>query len=185
MIYPDWLQLKYTMLGVGLLLVVGHLLALVKPKAAQDWLRAFPRSRPAGVLLSIAAGAWFFFLVKLMDLGEFSTWRQTVLMLTPVATVLSILYMRDFLAVRALGTLVLLAAEPLLESAFMRPEQSRLLLVSLVYVWVLFAMFWVGMPYTLRNQITWVTASEKRWRAAAFAGIAYGLLVCGGSFLIH
>ncbi len=186
MIYPDWLQLKYTMLGVGLLLVVGHLLALVKVKAAQDWLRAFPRSREAGVLLSIAAGAWFFMLVKLMDLGEFSTWRETVLILTPVATVLSILYMRDFLAVRALGTLVLLAAEPLLESAFrMRTEQIRLLLVSLVYVWVLFAMFWVGMPYTLRNQITWITASEKRWRAAAFTGLAYGALIFVGGLLVR
>ena len=185
MIYPDWLQLKYTMLGVGLLLVVGHLLAVVKAKAVQEWLRAFPRNKEAGVLLSIAAGAWFFMLVKLMDLGEFDPWRQTVLYLTPVATVLSILYMRDFLAVRALGTLALLAAEPLLESAFMRPEQIRLLLVSLVYVWIVFAMFWVGMPYTLRNQITWITASEKRWRAAALIGLVYGLLVCGGSFLVR
>ena len=185
MIYPDWLQLKYTMLGVGLLLVVAHLLALVNAKAAQDWLRAFPRSKEAGVLLSIAAGAWFFMLVKLMDLGEFSTWRETVLLLTPVATVLSIFFMRDFLAVRALGTLALLAAEPLLESAFMREERIRLLLVALVYVWVLFAMFWVGMPYTLRNQITWITASEKRWRTAAFTGLAYGALICVGGLLVR
>ncbi len=185
MIYPDWLQLKYTMLGVGLLLVVAHLFALVKAKAAQDWLRAFPRSKEAGVLLSIAAGAWFFMLVKLMDLGEFSTWRETVLYLTPVATVLSIFFMRDFLAVRALGTLALLAAEPLLESAFMREERIRLLFVALVYVWVLFAMFWVGMPYTLRNQITWITASEKRWRVAAFTGLAYGALICVGGLLVR
>ena len=72
---------------------------------------------------------------------------------------------------------VLLAAEPLLESAFLRPELSRLFLVSLVYVWIGFALFWVGMPYTLRDHVGWLMASEKRWRAAAFAGLAYGALL--------
>jgi hypothetical protein len=177
MIYPTWIQLKWTMLGVGLALVLSHLLALARPKAVQDWLKNFPRNYEAGVLLTILATAWFYGMVKVMDLGEFTPW------LTPVAGVLAIFFMRDFLAVRALGTVVLLVAEPLLESAFMREETSRLLLVSLVYVWILVAMFWVGMPYTLRDQITWVTASEKRWRAAAFTGLAYGALLCVGGLL--
>jgi hypothetical protein len=56
---------------------------------------------------------------------------------------------------------------------------TRLFLVALVYVWIVFAMFWVGTPYTLRDQITWVTGGEKRWRAAAFAGLAYGALLIG------
>jgi hypothetical protein len=93
--------------------------------------------------------------------------------------------MRDFLAARALGTLALLAAEPLLESAFLRDEVIRLLLVTLVYLWIIFGMFWVGMPYTLRNQIGWVTATETRWRAAAFAGLAYGALLCVGGLLVR
>ena len=49
----------------------------------------------------------------------------------------------------------------------------------------LFGMFWVGMPYTLRNQITWITATETRWRAAAFAGLAYGALLCAGGLLVR
>jgi hypothetical protein len=92
--------------------------------------------------------------------------------------------MRDFLAVRALGTLALLAAEPLLESAFLRDETIRLLLVVLVYLWIIFGMFWVGMPYTLRDQVAWITASEKRWRAAAFAGLAYGALMLVGGITV-
>jgi len=51
--------------------------------------------------------------------------------------------------------------------------------VTLVFVWIVFAMFWVGMPYTLRDQIGWVTGSEKRWRAAALGGIVYGALLAG------
>ena len=36
----------------------------------------------------------------------------------------------------ALGMIALLAAEPILEAAFLRPETSRLLVVVLAYVWI-------------------------------------------------
>ena len=109
--------------------------------------------------------------------GEFTNWRQTVLLVTPFAWLLTIKFVEEFLAVRALGMLVLLAATPLLDAAFLRPELSRLFLVTLVYIWIGFSMFWVGMPYTLRDQIGWVSGDQKRWRAAAFAGLAYGALL--------
>ncbi len=187
MIYHDlpWLTLKTTMLGVGALLIVAHLLALVKAGAVQAWLKKFPRSREAGVVLSLVAGTWFFFLVQQMDLGDFTPWRETVKIGTPIAAVLAIIFMPDFLAVRALGACTLLIGEPLLESAFLHEEKIRLLLVTLTYAWIVLGMFWVGMPYTLRNQISWVSASEKRWRAAAFAGLAYGALLVGGGLLVR
>lgn len=175
MIYS--LKLETALYLTGLLLVAAHALALFKGRAAQDWLRALPRSKPLGLVLLTVAAVWFFWLVKTMDLGEFSNWRTRVLVATPVAWWLAWRYVEEFLAARALGMLALLAAEPLLEAAFLRPEMSRLFLVTLVYVWVAFALFWVGMPYTLRDQIAWVTGAEKRWRAAAFAGAAYGALL--------
>ena len=176
MIYP-FLKLETSLFVVGLFLVLSHALALWKPQLVKGWLRAFPRSTKAGFLLITAAAAWFFLLVQYMDLGEFSNWRRTVLIGTPIAWYLTWKYVDEFLAVRALGMLVLLAAEPILESAFLRPELSRLFLVTLVFVWIVFAMFWVGMPYTLRDQIAWVAGSEKRWRLATVAGIIYGALL--------
>ena len=175
MIYP--LKLETALILVGLLLIAAHAFALLKPLAAQTWLRAFPRSKMWGQVLMTASAAWFFALVWFMDLGEFSNWRQTVLLVTPFAWLLTIKFVEEFLAVRALGMLVLLAATPLLDAAFLRPELSRLLLVTLVYIWIGFSMFWVGMPYTLRDQIGWVSGNQKRWRAAAFAGLAYGALL--------
>ena len=131
----------------------------------------------------LVSGAWFFWLVTHMDLGEFTPMRGPLQVAAPVVTVLAILYMKEFLAVRALGIIGLLAAEPLLESAFLREEKMRLFLVSLVYVNIIAAMFWVGMPYLLRDLISWITASKNRWRTAAFAGFAYGVLLCvGGLF---
>jgi hypothetical protein len=45
-------------------------------------------------------------------------------------------------------------------------------------------MFWVGTPYTLRDQVSWVTGAEKRWRLASLAGIAYGVLLLGLTFTL-
>jgi hypothetical protein len=175
MIYP--LKLETVLVVTGLFLLVIHALALWKAAAVQAWLRAFPRSKPLGMLLLAVATVWAWLLIKHIDLGEFTNWRERLLVFIPVAAVLTGIYVQEFLSVRALGMVALLAAEPLLESAFLRPEMGRLFLVTLAYVWIVFALFWIGMPYTLRDQIGWVTADQKRWRAAAFAGLAYGALL--------
>ncbi len=175
MIYP--LKLESALVLTGLFLIVIHVLALWKPAPVQAWLRAFPRSQPMGLLLLLVGTLWAWLLIRSIDLGEFTNWRERLLVFIPVAGLLTWMYVKEFLAVRALGIVVLLTAEPLLESAFLRPEMSRLFLVTLAYVWIVFAMFWIGMPYTLRDQIGWVSADQKRWRAAAFAGLAFGALL--------
>ena len=178
-------DLKTAMLAVGLLLILAHACALLRPKAVRDFLVTLPRSRPAGLFLLVIVSVWAWLLAKNIDLGEFSNWRPKLLIFIPVAAVLTWLYVEEFLAARCLGMLVLLAAEPLLEAAFLRPEMSRLFLVTLVYVWVSFALFWIGMPYTLRDQIAWVTKSDGRWKAAAFAGIGYGALLLVSLTTLH
>lgn len=175
MIYS--LDLKTALLAVGLLLIAGHAFALLRPKTTRDFLQTLPRSRSMGFILLLVVAVWAWLLAKNIDLGEFSNWRPKLLIFVPVAAWLTWQYVEEFLAARCLGMLVLLAAEPLLESAFLRPEMSRLFLVTLVYVWVSFALFWIGMPYTLRDQISWVTKTDGRWKAAALAGIGYGVVL--------
>jgi len=182
MIYS--LKLNTAFLLIGALMIAINGLALLKPAPAQNWLRSFPRSKKWGVALISVATVWFFFLVARMDLGEFSSWRQTVLILTPIAWVLTWKYVDEFLAVRALGMVVLLAAEPLLEAAFLRPEPSKHFLNVPVYIGIVFAMFWVGTPYTLRDQIAWLTGTQGRWRAASFLGVVYGVLLIGLTFTL-
>ncbi len=182
MIYS--LSLSTALLLVGLVVLASHALMLAAPAKTQAWLKAFPRSEMWGTVLIAIAGAWFWWLVSTMDLGEFSEYRQALKIGTPIVTFLTWQYVKEFLAVRALGMIVLLAAEPLLESAWMRPEVSRLSMVALVYVWVSFALFWVGMPYTLRDQIGWVSQSSKRWSGAAIAGLVWGAVILICSFQI-
>lgn len=177
MIYQ--IPLQVTGLVVGLLLAVAHAVALFAENPVKQWAARFPRSRvEAGVLLAVAA-VWSFLLVRSIDLGEFSGLRTVMLVAIVAGAVLAWIYVPEFLAVRALGMVLLLAAEPLLESAVLRDESSRLLLVVLAYAWAIAGLFLVGMPFLLRDAIQWVSAG-RRWKLAAMAGIVWGVavLVC-------
>ena len=183
MIYS--LTLETALLLVGLVLIATGLIALGGAEKMQAELRAFPRSSFWGTVLIVVATLWSWWLVKTIDLGEFSNWRTRLLIIVPVAGFAAWRYVPEFLAVRALGMIVLLAAEPLLEAAWMRPEMSRLALVLPVYVWLTFALFWIGMPYTLRDQIAWVTRSPSRWKIVSAARLAFGVLLLGVRAMLH
>jgi len=175
MIYS--LSLQTTGFLVGGLLVLLHAVALIHGEGVRRLLRGFPRSKEAGVLLLTAAAGWAFALVAQIDLGEFSSSRTIFMGIIAAGWLLTLFFVEEFLAVRALGMLLLLAAEPLLEAAFLRPETSRLLLTALAYVWATLGLFWVGKPYLLRDQIAWISKSEIRWRIAALGGLAYGAVL--------
>jgi hypothetical protein len=162
---------------VGLLLIALHAVALIHAQGVKQLLRGFPRSRVLGAILLTLDAVWAFALVAQIDLGEFTGYRPIFLAIIAVGTVLTLLFVEEFLAVRALGMLCLLAAEPLLDAAWIRPESSRLLLSVLAYAWATLGLFWVGMPYLLRDQIEWLTKTELRWRLAALGGLAYGVAV--------
>jgi hypothetical protein len=176
---PRVYDLSLQLIGiiVGLLLLAGHLVAFLRPEQTKAWLLKFPRSNSIGIGLLIIDAIWTFWLVTNMDLGEFSWARSYLQIGTPLVAALTIYFVDEFLAVRALGIFALLAAEPIISAAFLRPEVTRLLVVVLAYVWLTLGLFWVGMPYLLRDQITWITKSAARFKTAAAGGIVYGVIV--------
>ncbi len=176
MIYT-FVDLRTTGFVVGILLIVLHGVAILHGATVRGWLKTFPRSKTMGTVLLAIDAIWAFMMMANMDLGEFSSYRKALLVLIPVAAILTLKFVDEFLAVRSLGMLMLLAAEPLLEAAFLRPEKTRLLLVVLAYAWAVLGMFYVGTPYVLRNQIDWLQKSDTRWRVATFAGLLYGVAV--------
>jgi hypothetical protein len=171
------LSLHTVGLIVGFLLLAIHLIALIRPEQTIGWLVQLPRSKPLGIGLLAVDSLWAFWLVSNMDLGEFSQYRTWLQIGVPIAFVLTMIFVDEFLAVRALGMLALLAAEPVLSAAFLRPEIARLSVVVLAYIWLTLGLFWVGMPYVLRDQINWITQTGPRFRALTVAGLVYGLVV--------
>ncbi|MBV9007601.1 MAG: hypothetical protein JO354_00325 [Verrucomicrobia bacterium] len=142
---------------------------------AQQSAAGFPRSRLAGIVLLAIDLVWSFWLVSTMEMGEFSTFRRPFLIALPIGFLLTIRFVDEFLAVRALGILLLLAAEPLLDAAFFRYEMSRLVLTVLAYILIVLGLIYVTMPYQLRDQITWLSKTAARWRGINALGFVYGL----------
>lgn len=175
-------------------LIGFHVLMLAKPALVQGWLKKLPRHVLSGQIILGIGLAWFWLLVapegmgKLsalrMDFGEFNNVKPILRLLVPAALVMVSISIRDFLAVRALGLLGLMAAAPLLEAAFLKDPASRLLVPIFAYALLTASMFWVGMPYLFRDAVTWVTATQIRWRAASLLGLGYGVatLVCAFAF---
>lgn len=179
---------------LGVVLVVSHAWMLLQPAVAQRFLKTFPRDTMWGQLLLALGLGWFWLLIAppsmglisrlAMDLGDFNNIKPMLRIIVPISIVLVAMSVRDFLAVRALGLLGLMAAAPLLEAAFLKDPQSRLLVPIYTYAMLTASMFFVGMPYLFRDVVTWVSAEKNRWTLLSLAGLAYGaaVLVCAFAF---
>ena len=189
---------KLSLFTTGLVLaawLIGlHTLMLAKPVAVQNFLKKFPRHPLIGQILLGLGLAWFWLLIAppdlgrlsalTMELGEFNAVKNILQVLVPVTLVLVCISVRDFLAVRALGLLGLMAAAPLLGAAFLKDPASRLLVPIFAYAMLTASLFFVGMPYLFRDSVTWVTARQSRWTIFSLAGLAYGVatLICAFAF---
>jgi hypothetical protein len=160
--------------AVGLALLIIGAAGLVSPTSFRELARKLPRSRVAGIILLTAALLWTLWLLATIEMGEFASFRRPLLIALPIGYILVMRFVDEFLAVRALGILCLLLAEPLLDAAFLRHESSRLLVTVFAYVLVVAGLFWVTMPYLLRDQINWTAHSNTRWRFINGLVLAYG-----------
>ncbi len=188
------LPLFTTGLVLAVWLIAVHALMLAKPKPVQDFLKKFPRNHQLGQILIGVGLFWFWLLIapsglgKLssltMDLGDFNKAKKLLQLAVPISLVLVCISVRDFLAVRALGLLGLMAAAPLLGAAFLKDPSSRLLIPIFAYALLTISMFFVGKPYIFRDIVTWVTADQKRWTLLSLAGLGYGVatLICAIAF---
>ena len=174
------LSLQTAGLIAGLFLVLVGLPGLIKPEFARGFAQRLPRSRVAGFVLLTVDLFWSLWLLATMEMGEFSGFRRPLLIILPIGFFLVLRFVDEFLAVRALGILFLLAAEPLLDAAFFRTETSRLLVTVFAYLLIVVGLFWVTMPYLLRDQIHWSARRPWRWRLTHFLALLYGaaMLAC-------
>jgi len=165
----------------GFFLILVGFIGLVNPDFANA-IQRFPRSRVAGIVLLTICLVWTLWLLATIQMGEFSSFRRPLLIALPIGYVLALRFVDEFLAVRALGILCLLAAEPLLDAAFLRYETSRLLVTVFAYLLIVAGLFWVAIPYVLRDQINWIAHSVFRWRCLHILILVYGGVILGLTF---
>lgn len=176
--------LSQVAIGLGVIYLITHGFALCSPKAVVCWLEDFPRNTRVGIGLMVAAALWFGWILSSQDLMDFSPYRNIFLIGITVIGVCTVMFLQEYIAVRALGILLLLFANVLLDAAFTRQEVSRLLITLTAYFYVIFGMFWVGAPYLMRDQLRWLCSKTRRLKIASGAGVVFGsILLFFGVFI--
>lgn len=169
-------QVAYAVGGLGLLLALPLLLA---PAPSRAGLLAFPRHAPAAWLLTAATLLWVAWIISHAALGRFEFLKPGLYLATPAAFFLLINFLDELLAARALGGLLLLAANPVLNFVRWHDSSWRLVLVSLAYAWVVLGIVLVLSPYMFRRWMLPLVDTDGRLRltglllAAGSAGVLY------------
>jgi len=171
-----------TLLPGLFLLVLGAPLALGLPGPASS-LKAFPRSVFAAYVVFGGASAWFLYNILHLSTADFGDYKTWLFIGFAIIAVLAFRSVPDFLSVRGACGLVLLAASPLLEAAYMEYEHpQRLFMVTPLYVAIALAIWLGAQPWRLRDFLEWLFVHPGRARAAGGVLAAYGLLLCGVAF---
>ena len=147
--------------------------------------RALPRSKEAAWVLFVIAAAWFIYRVSQLSEADLIFFQKPTLVMLGFAVLafLSIIYTPDFLAVRALAILMLVAAEPLLGAAYMEwTHPQRLLMVTAVYAGISAALYFAAYPFKLRDFFDWLFRTANRPRLLGAVLLGYGLVTAAAAF---
>jgi len=175
MIY--FVSLKIVAVIIGLLLAIGHLPTALAPERFGPFLKTLPRNYPLGVVLMLAATAWFTALTGVMDLGELSGMRTQLMLVWSIAGVLVVIFVPGFLAPRGLGCLMLLGAVVILDAAFLQTTAARYAMTLLAYAWVIKGMVLVYSPHLMRDMIDFASRTPARLRLLSGTGVIFGVIL--------
>ena len=169
--------LAETAVLLGGVIALLHLPCVLAPGRAREWIRAFPRHRPAGIILAGLDLLWVGWIVAHASLGRFEHLRPLVYVLAPASIVLVAFFMDELLAARALGGLFLLVPLPVLAAARWHESPARLVVVVLAYVLVVSGIVLVLCPYELRKVTNSWVRSDLACRAWGLAGTVLGAAI--------
>jgi hypothetical protein len=169
-------------LSLGLLLMAVGIFFLIHRRDWQEKAIGIGRSKIATIVLFGSALAWFLWIVANLGEGDFGEYRQWLFLLFGAVGMAAFWYVPDFLAIRGLAALLLLVAYEFLMAAYMETPESRLFMVSAVYVLIVLALFLGALPYLWRNGLNWLFAHKKIVRSLGALCAVYGLLLAVISF---
>jgi hypothetical protein len=170
----------------GVLLIALGLPLVLDVSGVKAAMRAFPRSSSAGYVVFGAAAAWFLYNILHLSNADFGEYRYYLFAGFGAVAVLAFKCVPDFLGVRGASALVLIAASPFLDSAYMEyGKPARLFMVSLVYVAIALAIWLGAQPWRLRDFLGWLFARPARSRGLGGLFLAYGCVLCAAAFALR
>lgn len=161
----------------GIVSILFGLVFLLCRERGRAVIRRLPRSMPAAVVCFGGGALWFLFHVSQLGEADFGNIRHWLLVLFGGVAVMGFFVARDFLAVRGVAVLILLAANEVLSAAYMQEPLARLWLVSYVYLGIVAALYFGTVPYRVRDLLDWLFAKPVRQYLFGAVFVGYGLLL--------
>jgi hypothetical protein len=170
---------------IGAFIIAARAPGLVVPDKFRAGSLKFPRSVFWGRALMAVAAVWAGTIMFNAADKDWPQWaRPAIVIGTPIAYLLVIRYANQFLAMRGVAVLLLLAAKVMVDAADTSELAARLVVTTLAYIWVIAAMWMTIAPHHFRDLIGWSMANNARCRAVCAIGVAIGaLLVVLGLFV--
>ena len=176
---PDYDFLTSISTLVGMLTLLSGALTLALPTRAQRIWKAIPRSVWPGRILSAVCIVWAGLWLCVMPLGPLSIIRDFLWLLIPVATLSVCIFTPDLLTCRAIGGLLVLVPTPMLSAAAWHPSPLRYVVIVYAYAMILAGMYYIALPWLLRDHITWSYAKPIRSRIVASLAVILGAALIG------
>lgn len=177
--------LAHITMAVGALTLFVGLAGLLFPDLWRRALVAFPRHTPTAWILTAIAMTWIALIVLNASLGSFNRWKPLVYVLAPAAFFLLVRYLDELLAPRALGGLLILLPDPMLDAARWHPSDARYVITVLAYVYAVAGMLLVLGPYRFRRWTAWWIESSGRLRAGAALKTAFAAVLLYLAFRVY
>ena len=172
------MPLTLAILIPGLFLIALGLPLLTAHGAAVAALKGFPRSQGAANLFFGAGSLWFLYNIWHLSPADFGDYRVLLLIAFAVIAAMAFRCVPDFLAVRGVCVLVLLAASPLLMAGYMNFDHPLIYFQkAFVYLCIVLAIWLGAQPWRLRDFFEWLFARPQRVRALGGVLAGYGLLL--------
>ena len=179
-------RLALTSTVIGSIIIVVRMPGLVAPDKFRAASLKFPRSVFWGRVLMAVAAVWVGIVMFAAADKDWPSWsRPAIVVGAPIACLLVIKYANQFLALRGLAVLLLLAAKVMVDAADTSELAARLVVTTLAYIWVIAAMWMTIAPHHFRDLIGWSTANNIRCRAICALGVILGALLVVLGLLVY
>ena len=175
------MQMKLSTVAIllGTIVALINLYGVLKPTEFGEAARKFPRSLPIGYGLMLLGTAWFVWNLRQESISDFEKLKPYLCALFIAVGVGTCIFVKDFLAVRGLAVVLLLAAKLMVDAG--RPHLGDthwvLVIQTWAYVLVVVGIWFTISPWRMRDLVNWGTANEQRIRIGSGLRMAFGLFV--------
>src|SRR5512135_263151 len=111
------IKLSTLAIVLGLLIAALNAYGLLKPAEFAAKARKFPRYTPIGWPLMLIATAWFLYYLSIESVSDFASYKPILYVFFGAVGLGTCIFVQDFLPVRGLAVLLLLAGKLMVDTA--------------------------------------------------------------------